>query len=92
MDLLMARRMPLNFTSSYSGPAATAATGAAAGAADYLAAQTRLPRGAFRVCPVAAIPKTEAGKTCYARLNVDGLWDAAGKELENCGKIEPGAV
>ncbi len=66
--------------------------GAAAGAADYLAAQTRLPRGAFRVCPVAAIPKTEAGKTCYARLNVDGLWDAAGKELENCGKIEPGAV
>ena len=41
-------------------------------AADYLAAQTRLPRGAFRVCPVEDIPRTEAGKTCYARLNGDG--------------------
>lgn len=46
--------------------------GAAAEAADYLAGQTRLPRGAFRVCPVEAIPKTQAGKTCYARLNGDG--------------------
>ena len=45
---------------------------AAEGAADYLAAQTRLPRGAFRVCPVEDIPRTEAGKTCYARLNGDG--------------------
>lgn len=41
-------------------------------AADYLAGQTGLPRGAFRVCPVEAIPKTEAGKTCYGQLNGDG--------------------
>lgn len=46
--------------------------GAAEEAADYLAGQTRLPRRAFRVCPVEAIPKTEAGKTCYARLSPEG--------------------
>ena len=43
--------------------------GLAEAAADYLAGQTHLPRGAFRICPVAAIPKTGAGKTCYAQLS-----------------------
>ena len=47
------------------------AQGLAEEAADYLAQQTRLPRSAFRVRPVAAIPKTEAGKTRYAQLSAE---------------------
>lgn len=47
------------------------AQGLAEEAADYLAQQTRLPRSAFRVRPVAAIPKTESGKTRYAQLSAE---------------------